>query len=53
MKNFVEQISIKLEGFYLVKMNLVQTIHQNIGKNLYIGQYFKGQISADSLVQIL
>jgi len=25
MKNFVEQISIKFGGFYLIKMNLVQT----------------------------
>jgi len=26
VKNFVEQISIKLGGFYLIKMNLVQTV---------------------------
>jgi len=26
MKNFVEQISIKYRGFYLIKMNLVQTM---------------------------
>jgi len=28
VKNFVEQISIKFEGFYLIKMNLVQTVLQ-------------------------
>jgi len=26
MKNFVEQISKKFRGFYLIKMNLVQTV---------------------------
>jgi len=26
MKNFVEQIWIKLGGFYLITMNLVQTV---------------------------
>jgi len=26
MKNFAEQISIKFEGIYLIKMNLVQTV---------------------------
>jgi len=26
MKNFVEQISIKFGGFYIIKMNLVQTV---------------------------
>jgi len=26
MKNFVEQISIKFGGFYLIKMNLVETV---------------------------
>jgi len=26
MKNFVEQISIKFGSFYLIKMNLVQTV---------------------------
>jgi len=26
MNNFVEQISIKFGGFYLIKMNLVHTV---------------------------
>jgi len=26
MENFVEQILIKFGGFYLIKMNLVQTV---------------------------
>jgi len=26
IKSFVEQISIKFRGFYLIKMNLVQTV---------------------------
>jgi len=26
MKNFVEQISINFEGFYLIKINVVQTV---------------------------
>jgi len=26
MKNFVEQISVTFGGFYLIKMNLVQTV---------------------------
>jgi len=26
MKNFVEQVSIKFGGFYLLKLNLVQTV---------------------------
>jgi len=26
MKNFVEKISIKFAGFYLIKMNLMQTV---------------------------
>jgi len=26
MKNFVEQISIKFIGFYVIKMNLVQSV---------------------------
>jgi len=26
MRNFVEQISIKIGGLYLIKMNLVQTV---------------------------
>jgi len=26
MKHFVEQISIKFGGFYLIKINLVQTV---------------------------
>jgi len=26
MKTFVEQISIKFGGFYIIKMNLVQTV---------------------------
>jgi len=25
-KHFVEQISIKFRGFYLIKMNLIQTV---------------------------
>jgi len=59
MNNFVEQISIKFVGCYLIKMNLVQTVlklfklelykqaHQNISKNSYIGRYSKDQISVD------
>jgi len=54
MKQFVEQISIKFGGFYLIKMKLVQTVlqkkaHQNIGENLNIGRYSKGQLSADNI----
>jgi len=53
MKNFVEQISIKFGGFYLIKMNLVELCcrqaHQNIGGNLYIGRYSKSQITADNI----
>jgi len=30
MKNFVQQISIKFAGFYLNRMNLVQTVLQTI-----------------------
>jgi len=26
MKNFVQQISINFNGFYVIKMNLVQTV---------------------------
>jgi len=53
MKNFVEEFSIKFWGFHLIKFNLVQLCcrqaHQNIGENLYIGRYSKGQISADNI----
>jgi len=42
IKNFVEQISTKFGGLYLIKMNLVQIVqyrqtHQNIHRNLYTG----------------
>jgi len=50
MKNFVEQILIKFESFYVIKVNLVQTvlstIRRNIGEsingNSYIVRYSKG-----------
>jgi len=44
------KISTKLAGFYLNKINLIQTVfrqgRQNIGKNI-ISRYSKGKISAD------
>jgi len=53
MKNFVEQISKKFGGFYIIKTNLVQTCcrkaHQNIGENSYIVRYSKRQISDDKI----
>jgi len=38
MKDFVEQIPIKFEGFYVIKINwyklCCRQVHQNIGKNI-------------------
>jgi len=61
MKNFDEQIPIKVGGFYVIKMYLVQLCckqaHQGIGKNIggnsYIGRYSKGKISADKICRFL
>jgi len=51
-----EQISVKFGGFYVTKMNLVQTVlltrtpmGKNIGGNSFIDRYSKGQISADNI----
>jgi len=56
-KKFVEQILIKFGGFILLNQDefgsklCCRQSHQNIGKNLYIGQdlKIKGQISADNI----
>jgi len=46
MKNFVEPISVKFGGFYLINMNLVQSVLQTSTSkfrwNSYIGRYLKG-----------
>jgi len=51
---FVKQISIKFEGFYVIKMNMVQTVLStstpNIGGNSCIGRYSRDQIVADRYI---
>jgi len=53
MKNFVEKISIKIEGFYLINMNLVQTLqykHTKISVEIRIlTEIPKGQKSANNI----
>jgi len=57
MKNFVKQISIKFGGFYVSRWIwfklCCRQVHQNIGENLYIGRYSKGQISADYICLLI
>jgi len=60
MKNFVEQISIKFGGFYLNKMNLIQTAvdkHTKISVKVCISadiqkSKYRPIISQSSLFQI-
>jgi len=46
MKNFIKQIPIKFGGFYVIKMNMVQTA-LSVDKHTKIS--VKGQISADNI----